>query len=572
MLPTPNSAVPRARRRFAALSVATALLAAPLAAGVAAPALADPVTDSGATQAAEPTLHTAAAGGYADAEAGDLLDVRIGDVHPTQPSIGYDEIYYKLGRYDATLGKDAVNKRFGDWCEANGQLDAVAAEPTATLSDPASFTCELPLGSETDKSRAAMKTVVIGPEGVPYLTDGHHTLTSLAETPDGGLDLHVRLRVVANLSDQAPEQFWQTMIANKWTWLEQVDGSAITPDQLPAAVGMKNFADDPNRSLLYFARDIGFASGTIPFQEFYWGAWLRDSNPAYLASWNRSDRESYLATVRALSEQQVALPKDGVVYSDFTAADLGALAEWNDGKKENKGEWDKLSQPYEAAKPGKLAYAMAYKATLPETEEPGTEEPGTEEPGTEEPGTEEPGTEEPGTEQPTDPATVLGTLSVQGELVPGGTISVNGSGFAPSTSGFSLELHSDPVKLADVTTDADGAFTMAATLPESLSGAHRVVLLINGVEVGGTAVEIAPAPGEQANGAVNANGTDLTTGTASVDATIAASGSASGAGTGTSAALAQTGAASALPALALGGTLLLVGATALVLRRRAAQR
>lgn len=557
MLPTPNSAVPRARRRFAALSVATALLAAPLAAGVAAPALADPITDSGVTQAAEPTLDTAAAGGYADAEAGDLLDVRIGDVHPTQPSIGYDEIYYKLGRYDATLGKDAVNKRFGDWCEANGQLDAVAAEPTATLRDPASFTCELPLGSETDESRAAMKTVVIGPEGVPYLTDGHHTLTSLAETPDGGLDLHVRLRVVANLSDQAPEQFWQTMIASKWTWLEQVDGSAITPDQLPAAVGMKNFADDPNRSLLYFARDIGFASGTIPFQEFYWGAWLRDSSPAYLADWNRSDRESYLATVRALSEQQVALPKDGVVYSDFTAADLGALAEWNDGKKENKGEWDKLSQPYEAAKPGKLAYAMAYKATLPETEEPGTEEPGT---------------EEPGTEQPTDPATVLGTLSVQGELVPGGTISVNGSGFAPSTSGFSLELHSDPVKLADVTTDADGAFTMAATLPESLSGAHRVVLLINGVEVGGTAVEIAPVPGDQANGAVNANGTDLTTGTASGDATVAASGSASGAGTGTAAALAQTGAASALPALALGGALLLVGATALVLRRRAAQR
>ena len=557
MLPTPNSAVPRARRRFAALSVATALLAAPLAAGVAAPAFADPITDSGATQAAEPTLDTAAAGGYADAEAGDLLDVRIGDVHPTQPSIGYDEIYYKLGRYDATLGKDAVNKRFGDWCEANGQLDAMAAEPTATLRDPASFTCELPLGSETDESRAAMKTVVIGPEGVPYLTDGHHTLTSLAETPDGGLDLHVRLRVVANLSDQAPEQFWQTMIANKWTWLEQVDGSAITPDQLPTAVGMKNFADDPNRSLLYFARDIGFASGTIPFQEFYWGAWLRDSNPAYLASWNSSDRESYLATVRALSEQQVALPKDSVVYSDITAADLGALAEWNDGKKENKGEWDKLSQPYEAAKPGKLAYAMAYKATLPETEEPGTEEPGTEEPGTEEPGTEEPGTEEPGTEepgteQPSDPATVLGTLSVQGELVPGGTISVNGTGFAPSTSGFSLELHSDPVKLADVTTDANGAFTMSATLPESLSGAHRVVLLINGVEVGGAAVEIAPVAGEQANGAVNANGTDLTT--------------------GRTAALAQTGAASALPALALGGALLLVGATALVLRRSAAQR
>ena len=34
------------------------------------------------------------------------LDVRIGDVHATQPSLGYDEVYYKLGRY--TLGKDEL--------------------------------------------------------------------------------------------------------------------------------------------------------------------------------------------------------------------------------------------------------------------------------------------------------------------------------------------------------------------------------------------------------------------------------------------------------------------------------
>lgn len=47
---------------------------------------------------------------YLCAKPGDIVDVRIGDVHPTQPSLGYDEVYYKLGRY--TLGKDTINKKF----------------------------------------------------------------------------------------------------------------------------------------------------------------------------------------------------------------------------------------------------------------------------------------------------------------------------------------------------------------------------------------------------------------------------------------------------------------------------
>ncbi len=125
---------------------------------------------------------------YLCAQAGDIVDVRIGDVHPTQPSLGYDEVYYKLGRY--TLGKDKVNKKFADWCEASGLLDATAAQPNARLDDPSTFTCELQPGQETAESKALMKTVVIGPPGGSlWLTDGHHTLTSLSEMADGGLML-----------------------------------------------------------------------------------------------------------------------------------------------------------------------------------------------------------------------------------------------------------------------------------------------------------------------------------------------------------------------------------------------
>jgi len=30
---------------------------------------------------------------------GDVIEVRLRDVHPTQPCVGFDKIYYKLGRY-----------------------------------------------------------------------------------------------------------------------------------------------------------------------------------------------------------------------------------------------------------------------------------------------------------------------------------------------------------------------------------------------------------------------------------------------------------------------------------------
>ncbi|POM27473.1 putative ParB-like nuclease [Actinomadura rubteroloni] len=296
---------------------------------------------------------------YLCAGAGDLLDVRIGDVHPTQPSLGYDEVYYKLGRY--TLGKDAINKKFDDWCEADGRVAAASASPGARLDDPSSFTCELPVGGETPASVAAMKTVVIGPGGRPYLTDGHHTLTSFAETPDGGLNLHVRLRVLANFSTLTRKDFWTAMTDRKWVYLQNPDGTTTTVNKLPDSVGLANFTDDPYRSLLYFGRDIGYTQNDVPFQEFYWGSWVRDAEPIDLTSWNRTDAAGYLATVKSLTQTMTALPKNTIIGGGFTAAQLGVLDQWNAGQAAAKGEFAKLSRPYTDAKPGKLAYALEYK-------------------------------------------------------------------------------------------------------------------------------------------------------------------------------------------------------------------
>ncbi|MFI7190108.1 ParB-like protein [Nocardia nova] len=301
-----------------------------------------------------------ASASYLCAQPGDLLDVRIGDVHGTQPSLGRDEVYYKLGR--DTLGKDKINKKFDDWCEANGQLAAATVKPNATLADRNSFTCTLPLGQETAASITPMKTVVIGPGGTLYLTDGHHTLTSFYELPDGGPNLHLRLRVLGNLANLTGNAFWTEMQRNGWVWNRDADGTQIPYDQLPAGVGLNNYSDDKYRSLMYFARDIGCTENRTPFQEFYWGTWLRDTKATDLNSWNPSDLTSYLNTLRRVTKAQTHTPADTVIGHGLTAADLGALAQWNNGKPADAGEYASITKPYSSDKPGKIAYALEYKA------------------------------------------------------------------------------------------------------------------------------------------------------------------------------------------------------------------
>ncbi|MCX2930485.1 ParB/Srx family N-terminal domain-containing protein [Mycobacterium sp. CVI_P3] len=294
---------------------------------------------------------------YCAAQAGDLVETSLVELHPTQPSLGYDEVFYKLGRY--TAGKDKINKKFADWCEANGQGDVESAKPDATLADPASFTCSVPLGAETPETIAPMKTAVVGPAGQLYLTDGHHTFTSFWEVPGGGPDTHVRVKITGNLSDMAPEAFWDMMRANAWTWLEDAAGNPVTPEQLPASLGLSQFQNDIYRGVLYFVRDVGYTQdeNSPAFQEFYWGQWLRgQSQPALRpADTDLSAEEPYLNLVRNIAAAIVALPGDADVARGRTADDLGKL------DKVDEEAFQELAVPYSGKKPGKLAYALLYK-------------------------------------------------------------------------------------------------------------------------------------------------------------------------------------------------------------------
>ncbi|WP_369637083.1 hypothetical protein [Nocardia sp. JMUB6875] len=86
---------------------------------------------------------------------------------------------------------------------------------------------------------------------------------------------------------------------------------------------------------------------------------MRDTK--VVGDWDRNDFAAYLATVKTVTEKQVALGANGVVAEGKTAGELRVLAAWNAGAAETKGEFAKLAKPYSDAKPGKLAYAIEYR-------------------------------------------------------------------------------------------------------------------------------------------------------------------------------------------------------------------
>ncbi|MEE6281715.1 metallophosphoesterase [Georgenia sp. MJ170] len=83
-----------------------------------------------------------------------------------------------------------------------------------------------------------------------------------------------------------------------------------------------------------------------------------------------------------------------------------------------------------------------------------------------------------------------GTIDVTGDLVPGGGISVSGTGFVPGVD-YEVQLRSTPTGLGTATADDAGAFTVAATVPASVAvGEHRVVVRHGGEEVASALVDI----------------------------------------------------------------------------------
>jgi hypothetical protein len=195
-----------------------------------------------------------------------------------------------------------------------------------------------------------MKTAVIAPDNVLYLTDGHHTFSNFADI--AGLNTPVQVRITDDFrSLKTMSAFWQKMETAHLVWLDTPAGK-IKPDALPKELGRQHMQNDEYRSLVYFVRDIGFEKeqNPPPFLEFYWGKWLETQLP--LKNFDLNNRNGYSKALETIAEKMTSVPKDTVIaHSDsgpLTADRLGAR------KKVNEKKLEKL-----VSDKGKLTWAFA---------------------------------------------------------------------------------------------------------------------------------------------------------------------------------------------------------------------
>ncbi|MGH8419188.1 MAG: ParB/Srx family N-terminal domain-containing protein [Pseudomonas sp.] len=251
---------------------------------------------------------------------GDIVEVSLEQLHPTQAVIGYDQVYYTLERF----AKDR-QKLFDEICESNGQSKARAISESADPLTPETFACK----DQPNAHPQEMKTVVVGPGGQFYLTDGHHTFSSLWEQPGVGSQMKMKVRITDDFSDSADmAAFWTRMQQAHKVWLKDGNGQSISPDQLPAHVGLQSMHNDILRSMVYFVRGAAYdkpKSGDVSpeFLEFYWADWLRGQ--LELADFNFSERSGYHQALQVASDLMVKPPLSKLVGGGMTAKQLGGF-------------------------------------------------------------------------------------------------------------------------------------------------------------------------------------------------------------------------------------------------------
>lgn len=183
--------------------------------------------------------------------AGAKVTIAPDQLHPTQFSLGWREVAYK---------RDAINQK-------------TPAELAAYLRDK-----DVP--------------IVIGPGGVPYMTDGHHTLRALLESTQQ--DKTAYGHILANWSNLKEDEFWARMEKANYTYLKDANGKPQPPSALPATLLVMQ--RDPWRGLAWgVMKAKGFREQKKTFfQEFRWADYFRDK-----ITWNDADDDAFDDAVKA---------------------------------------------------------------------------------------------------------------------------------------------------------------------------------------------------------------------------------------------------------------------------------
>lgn len=298
---------------------------------------------------------------YLLAKSGDVIQIKLNELHPTQIAVGKLQIAGDLADY-------ASNPKhlFSDLCKVQGAGKLAENNALSTPKDPSSYTCKLPIGTK----KADMNTVDIGPKGKLYLTDGHHAFNSFWDVPAGGGDVTLSVLVGSNLSHDAKgavltqAQFEQKMTELKHFLPIDAEGKSITFSQLPQTLGTHAFQDDPYRSMLYYLRGISYDKSDknlnpetgkpypeVPFLEFYWGQLLRSKMD--LKRYNLHKQGGYIKALEDAAALMVNIPKKQLIGdSGQTAAALGQMNSIDENR------LNKLAKP-----DSKLARALEYQVS-----------------------------------------------------------------------------------------------------------------------------------------------------------------------------------------------------------------
>lgn len=263
-----------------------------------------------------------------------VIQLKAGDLRPTQPSIGSQQVNYKVASY-------ALNpkKLYDDYCEDNGAEGVEIFTEKSSLLDLNSFKCLAPYGSKIKD----LKTAVIGPDKQYYLTDGHHLVSMLNKV--SGENTPVFVRVTDDKSGMSSmKDFWDFLKENNLAWLKNPQFETISAQSLPQKVSAESLQNDQYRSLMYFLRNVAYKkpkSSNIPFFEFYIAEWMNKKIP--VNSLKLDTREDYYHSLQKVAYAMTSAPADEVVVEldgkKITAREFGVF------NAVNKKELNKLIDP-----------------------------------------------------------------------------------------------------------------------------------------------------------------------------------------------------------------------------------
>lgn len=172
---------------------------------------------------------------------GQLYQLRVADLHPTQCGVGMDEVNARV---------ESMRKKSHD--------DLLAYLITRPV------------------------PIVIGNTDKYYLTDHHHLARAVWEVAHGkneaGIDesnARVAVEVIYNWAVLKDYNFWKTMHDNRWLYLfDHMGGGPLQPSALPAHV--KDLRNDPYRGLAWYVRThFGYNKMPADFAEFQWAQFFR---------------------------------------------------------------------------------------------------------------------------------------------------------------------------------------------------------------------------------------------------------------------------------------------------------